>query len=52
MSLIGDCADCERTGVRLHKKPDVPRDEQSRPTVCREGKDALVAFSEREAADL
>lgn len=35
MSLIGRCDDCEREGMRLHKKPDVSRDEQTRPSICR-----------------
>jgi len=34
VSLIGTCADCGREGVHLRFKPDVPLDEQSRPTIC------------------
>lgn len=33
MSLFGSCDDCDRAR-QLRYKPDVPLDEQSRPSVC------------------
>lgn len=33
MSLFGSCEDCG-SAARLRHKPDVPLDEQSRPSVC------------------
>lgn len=34
MSLIGTCSDCGTGGVSLRYKPEVPINEQSRPSIC------------------
>jgi len=34
VSLLGTCADCGVEGVQLRYKPDVPSDEQTRPSIC------------------
>jgi len=34
MSLIGTCSDCGTGGVSLRYKPEVPVNEQSRPSIC------------------
>ncbi|MXR22132.1 hypothetical protein [Halobacterium bonnevillei] len=48
MSLIGSCDDCGAGGVQLRYKPDVPHENQTRPSICQRCRDERAHMLEEQ----